>query len=304
MPLNDKDLYQQTPIYYAAREGRLNLVKILVEHGADVNTDDKFGQTCLFYAIREGRLEVVDYITSLDSFNKIDKPDKKGLTPYLFALKYGKHEIAELLVSKGVNTQTKNGNEKKGKTSKKHTSKVEEDKVAEVEDIQKQRKCLLVKFNENGEKIPFTPSDWDNFRKEYPHIVEILENSEALNELEKSAPEELKNYDSWEKIAKKLMNSLWKLRDAEMFHKPVNPIELGIPDYFDIIKHPMDFSTIKKKLFNFQYTNCKEFCMDMDLVFDNCITYNGDKSVFGSMCNNVRNEYKKLFDQFNMSIFL
>jgi hypothetical protein len=71
------------------------------------------------------------------------------------------------------------------------------------------------------------------------------------------------------------MTSLWKVKDAEIFHKPVDPIELGIPDYFDIIKHPMDFSTIKRKLNKNQYTKCKEFCDDMELVFNNCILYNG-----------------------------
>ncbi len=41
------------------------------------------------------------------------------------------------------------------------------------------------------------------------------------------------------------MNNLSKIKESEIFHKPVNPIELRIPDYFDIIKNPMDFSTIK-----------------------------------------------------------
>ena len=41
-----------------------------------------------------------------------------------------------------------------------------------------------------------------------------------------------------------------------------------IPDYFDIIRNPMDFSTIKKKLNNCQYTNGREFCNDMEQVFD------------------------------------
>ncbi len=49
----------------------------------------------------------------------------------------------------------------------------------------------------------------------------------------------------WEKQAKKIMNNLWKFKDAEIFHKPVNPVELHIPDYFDIIKNPMDYSTVK-----------------------------------------------------------
>jgi hypothetical protein len=55
----------------------------------------------------------------------------------------------------------------------------------------------------------------------------------------------LRNNDSWEVKAKKLMNTLCKFGESDIFLKPVNPVELGIPDYFDIIKHPMDFGTIK-----------------------------------------------------------
>lgn len=41
------------------------------------------------------------------------------------------------------------------------------------------------------------------------------------------------------------MNNLCRIKDSELFHRPVDPDLLGIPDYFDIIKYPMDFSTIK-----------------------------------------------------------
>ena len=36
------------------------------------------------------------------------------------------------------------------------------------------------------------------------------------------------------------------------FHEPVDPVKLCIPDYFDVIKNPMDMSTIKRKLDNYQ----------------------------------------------------
>jgi hypothetical protein len=45
------------------------------------------------------------------------------------------------------------------------------------------------------------------------------------------------------------MNSLCRVKDSELFHKPVDPDLLGIPDYFDIIKNPMDFSTIKVEIY-------------------------------------------------------
>lgn len=86
--------------------------------------------------------------------------------------------------------------------------------------------------------------------------------------------------ESWEKSAKRLLNHLWKFKDSSIFHQPVNPEELNIPDYFQIVKKPMDFSTIKKKLREYQYTNFKEFCIDINLVFDNCVLYNGVRNIF------------------------
>ena len=46
------------------------------------------------------------------------------------------------------------------------------------------------------------------------------------------------------------------------------------PDYFDVIKRPMDFGTIKKKLFEVEYMTPQAFLDDLRLVFSNCSLYN------------------------------
>lgn len=58
------------------------------------------------------------------------------------------------------------------------------------------------------------------------------------------------------------------------FLVPVDPVALGIPTYFNIIKKPMDLSTIQSKLNNGEYTNAKQFQADMDLMFNNCFKFN------------------------------
>jgi transcription initiation factor TFIID subunit 2 len=41
------------------------------------------------------------------------------------------------------------------------------------------------------------------------------------------------------------MRSLMKDPNAYLFNRPVDPIKDGVPDYFQVIEHPMDFGTIK-----------------------------------------------------------
>ena len=55
---------------------------------------------------------------------------------------------------------------------------------------------------------------------------------------------------------------------------PVDANKLNIPDYHKIIKHPMDFGTIKKRLDNNYYWSAKECIKDFNTVFTNCYVYN------------------------------
>ncbi|KAL1301641.1 hypothetical protein AAFC00_005864 [Neodothiora populina] len=48
------------------------------------------------------------------------------------------------------------------------------------------------------------------------------------------------------------------------------------PDYFHIIKHPMDIGSMIKKLKSLAYKSKKEFVSDLSLIWTNCLTYNAD----------------------------
>ena len=58
------------------------------------------------------------------------------------------------------------------------------------------------------------------------------------------------------------------------FLVPVEPIALGIPHYTQIIKHPMDLSTVRKRLETNYYDNCEDFETDVRLMLNNCFTFN------------------------------
>lgn len=77
------------------------------------------------------------------------------------------------------------------------------------------------------------------------------------------------------------------------FLQPVDYVALNIPDYPKIIKHPMDLSTIEKKLNEGDYTTPEEFEADIRLMFNNCYTYNPP----ALPVHNMGKQLEKVFDE-------
>nr|TKW36969.1 hypothetical protein SEVIR_1G016300v2 [Setaria viridis] len=76
------------------------------------------------------------------------------------------------------------------------------------------------------------------------------------------------------KKSSSLLSRLMKHKFAWVFNKPVDAVGLGLHDYFEIIRHPMDLGTIRGRLSHGQYRNPKEFAEDVRLTFQNAMTYN------------------------------
>ncbi|KTW32107.1 uncharacterized protein T551_00789 [Pneumocystis jirovecii RU7] len=62
------------------------------------------------------------------------------------------------------------------------------------------------------------------------------------------------------------------------FIQPVNKDE--VPDYYDVIKEPMDLSTMEFKLENDQYDSVESFLYDAKLIFNNCRSYNNETTTY------------------------
>ncbi|KAI0765639.1 hypothetical protein BD413DRAFT_637686 [Trametes elegans] len=64
----------------------------------------------------------------------------------------------------------------------------------------------------------------------------------------------------------------------EYFKSPVNKTE--VPDYYDIIKNPMCWDTIDRKLDSHEYLDLAQFKGDIELVVSNAMTYNQPSTPF------------------------
>jgi bromodomain-containing factor 1 len=80
---------------------------------------------------------------------------------------------------------------------------------------------------------------------------------------------------------------------AYPFYEPVDDEKLGVPDYYKVIKRPMDLATINSKLENDQYANAEEFEEDIRLMFRNCYTYNGVGSEVYNMGKTLESVFNK-----------
>lgn len=80
---------------------------------------------------------------------------------------------------------------------------------------------------------------------------------------------------------------------AEVFMVPVDPVRDGVPDYFDIIKNPSDFTTIKNKLIEGRYLSYDEFKRDVNLIWENAITFNSKQSLPAYIADELNKEFQK-----------
>uniref|UniRef100_A0A8C0PBA2 histone acetyltransferase n=1 Tax=Canis lupus familiaris TaxID=9615 RepID=A0A8C0PBA2_CANLF len=109
-----------------------------------------------------------------------------------------------------------------------------------------------------------------------------------------------------EELRQALMPTLEALyrQDPESlpFRQPVDPQLLGIPDYFDIVKSPMDLSTIKRKLDTGQYQEPWQYVDDIWLMFNNAWLYNRKTSRVYKYCSKLSEVFEQEIDPVMQSL--
>ncbi|XP_028636488.1 nucleosome-remodeling factor subunit BPTF isoform X7 [Grammomys surdaster] len=77
---------------------------------------------------------------------------------------------------------------------------------------------------------------------------------------------------------KRVLRSLQAHKMAWPFLEPVDPNDA--PDYYGVIKEPMDLATMEERIQKRYYEKLTEFVADMTKIFDNCRYYNPNDSPF------------------------
>ena len=72
-----------------------------------------------------------------------------------------------------------------------------------------------------------------------------------------------------------ILSAVKQSRDSVLFWKPVDPVADGVPDYFTIVKKPMDLGTVHAKLHGRGYKSSDDFVSDVRQVWSNCKLFNG-----------------------------
>jgi uncharacterized protein len=93
----------ESPLMLAALEGYVELCKALIEKDADVN---KPGWTPLHYAATNGHLEVIRLLVNASAY--IDAGSPNGTTPLMMAAHYGTPEAVKVLLEAGADPSLKN----------------------------------------------------------------------------------------------------------------------------------------------------------------------------------------------------
>jgi len=178
-PNTDSGGWYTFPLIGAAAQGHTKVVRLLLDHKADIEVFDCCGRTALQSASGNGQLEVVQLL--LDRGAKIEAQDNDGQTALHHAVMCGEMEAVQLLLNRGTNIETQDND---GQTALHHAVMYGEMEAVqlllnrganiETQDNQGQM-ALQLAMERKNECMVHKQSGWEELVSELKANIQVLE---------------------------------------------------------------------------------------------------------------------------------
>ena len=109
--VNAKNRYDSTPLQLAAKNGNIDVAKCLIEHGAKLDMKNKiYGRAPIHYAVIYGKIEVAKCL--IEHGAKVDMKNEDGEAPLHLAIENGDIEVVKCLIEHGAQVDLRDKNNK------------------------------------------------------------------------------------------------------------------------------------------------------------------------------------------------
>lgn len=110
--VNAKNETGNGPLHYASSKGHVEVVRMLIEAGANVMLENRYGQTALHRASTAGHAgiarELIEACPARLRANFVDGGDREGDTALHVAVQDGREDVVSVLLEAGARRDLKN----------------------------------------------------------------------------------------------------------------------------------------------------------------------------------------------------
>ncbi|XP_058848901.1 bromodomain-containing protein 7 [Acipenser ruthenus] len=212
--------------------------------------------------------------------------------PLKLVLKVGGSEVTELsTASSGHDSsmfEDKSDHDKHKDKKKKKKKKCDKEKPPSVPVVQEKKKKKTEKKKKGQDSMD---TDMDE-RSQTPVRAEMLHEKHMSSSLAKV---EEKEQSPLQEALTQLTRQLQRRDPRAFFSFPVT--DFIAPGYSRIIKHPMDFSTIKEKIKADEYQSLEELRADFKTMCENAMTYNKPQTIYFKAAKKLLHSGTKILSQ-------
>merc|ERR1711865_1313258 len=105
-----------------------------------------------------------------------------------------------------------------------------------------------------------------------------------------------------QQVCTSFVKAIMSNKNAGPFNEPVDFVALGVPDYPEIIKKPMDFGTIERQLASGKYDSAESLAAECRLVFSNARTFNPPDHIIHKMATDLSKFFEKKYNSLKSKI--